>query len=96
MDLACQAPLSMEFSGKNTGVGSRFLLQGIFPTQGSNLHLLHQQADSLLSEPPGKPQDPTWLKAKKKKKRNVKQKQYDNKFNKDFKNGPHQTLFSKN
>ena len=33
--------------GKNTGVGCYFLLQGIFPTQGSNLHLLHQQADSL-------------------------------------------------
>ena len=27
--------------GKNTGVGCPFLLQGIFPTQGSNLHLLH-------------------------------------------------------
>ena len=27
---------SMEFSGKNTGVGCHFLLQGIFPTQGSN------------------------------------------------------------
>ena len=27
-------------SGKNTGVGCRFLLQGIFPTQGSNLDLL--------------------------------------------------------
>ena len=27
--------------GKNTGVGCHFLLQGIFPTQGSNLHLLH-------------------------------------------------------
>ena len=26
--------------GKNTGVGSRFLLQGIFTTQGSNPHLL--------------------------------------------------------
>ena len=25
------------FSGKNTGVGSRFLLQGAFPTQGSNV-----------------------------------------------------------
>ena len=25
--------------GKNTGVGCCFLLQGIFPTQGSNLHL---------------------------------------------------------
>ena len=41
-----------------TGVGSHFLLQGIFLTQGSNphlLHLLHWQADSLLSESPGKP-----------------------------------------
>ena len=34
-------------SGKSTGVGCRFLLQGIFPTQGSNLHLLHWQVDSL-------------------------------------------------
>ena len=33
--------LSMEFSGQNTGVGSRSLLQGIFPTQGSNLGLPH-------------------------------------------------------
>ena len=36
--------------GKNTGVGCRFLLQGIFPTQGSNpclLHLLYWQVDSL-------------------------------------------------
>ena len=27
--------------GQNTGEGSFFLLQGIFPTQGSNPHLLH-------------------------------------------------------
>ena len=27
--------------GKNTGVGCQALLQGIFPTQRSNLHLLH-------------------------------------------------------
>ena len=36
--------------GKNTGVGCHFLLQGLFPTQGSNLHhlcLLHWQAGSL-------------------------------------------------
>ena len=31
----------MEFSSKNPGVGCHFLLQGIFPTQGSNLSLLH-------------------------------------------------------
>ena len=35
---------------KNTGLGCHFLLQGIFPSQGLNLHLLcllHWQADSL-------------------------------------------------
>ena len=31
----CQAPLSMGFSGKNTGVGCLALLQGFFQTQGS-------------------------------------------------------------
>ena len=35
-----QVPLSMDFPGKNTGVGCHFLLQGIFPTQGSNPNLL--------------------------------------------------------
>ena len=35
------------FPGKNTGVGCYFLLQGIFPVQGSNLCLLHWQVDSL-------------------------------------------------
>ena len=38
------------FPGKNTGVGCHFLLQGIFPTQGSSPHLLsllHWQEDSL-------------------------------------------------
>ena len=37
--------------GQNTGVGRHSLLQGIFPTQGLNLyllHFLHLQADSLL------------------------------------------------
>ena len=29
-----------DFPGKNTGVGSHSLLQGIFPTQGSNPGLL--------------------------------------------------------
>ena len=32
---------SMKFSSQNTGVGSLSLLQGIFPTQGSNPGLLH-------------------------------------------------------
>ena len=43
------------FPGKNTEVGFHFLLQGIFPTQGSNLYLLHLQAVSLQLAPPGKP-----------------------------------------
>ena len=43
------------FPGKNTGAGCHFLLQGIFPTQGSNPPFLHWQADSSTTEPPGKP-----------------------------------------
>ena len=39
--IAHQASLSMDSPGKNTGVGSRSLLQGIFPTQGLNPDLLH-------------------------------------------------------
>ena len=44
--------------GKNTGAGCHALLQGIFPTQGSNpchLHVLHWQASSLPLVPPEKP-----------------------------------------
>ena len=32
--------MSLDLPGKNMGVGCNFLLQGIFPTQGSNPHLL--------------------------------------------------------
>ena len=42
-----QAPLSMGFSMQEDLSGLHFLLQGIFPTQGSNLCLLHWQVDSL-------------------------------------------------
>ena len=45
--VAHQAPPSVEFPGKDTGVGCHRLLQGIFPAQGSNSHLPYQQADSL-------------------------------------------------
>ena len=45
--IACQATLSVDFPGKNTVVGCHFLLQAIFPTQGSNPGLLHWQVDSL-------------------------------------------------
>ena len=44
--------------GKNTGVGCHALLQGILPTKGLNLpllHLQHWQAGSLPPAPPGKP-----------------------------------------
>ena len=44
--------------GMNTGVGCHALLQGIFPTQELNthlLHLLHWQVNSLPLPPQGKP-----------------------------------------
>ena len=40
--LAHQAPLSMGFPSKHTGVGCHFLLQGTFPTQGLNQPILYQ------------------------------------------------------
>ena len=43
--------------GQNTGVGSLSLLQGIFPTQGSNSDLLRFRLILELSEPPGKPKN---------------------------------------
>ena len=42
-----------DFPGKKTRVGCHFLLQGSFPTQGSNQYLLHWQAD--ITELPRKP-----------------------------------------
>ena len=47
-----------DFPGKNTGVGCHALLQGIFPTQGWNLCLLHLPALSgrfFITEPAGSP-----------------------------------------
>ena len=55
--VACQAPLSIRFSRQGYGVGCHALLQGIFPTQGSNLRLLsllHWQSGSLPLVPSGK------------------------------------------
>ena len=43
------------FPGKNTGVGCHILLQGIFPTQGSNLCFL--PSGFFATEPPGKPRN---------------------------------------
>ena len=55
--IAQQAPLSMEFSKKEYWVGSQSLLHGILSTQGSKLESPALQADSLPSEPPGKPEE---------------------------------------
>ena len=55
IDYTHQAPLSMDSLGKNTGVCCHALLQGVFPTQGLNPHLLrllHWQSGSLLLAPP--------------------------------------------
>ena len=41
------SPVHGDSPGKNTGVGCHFLLQGIFPTQGLNLHVLHGWAYAL-------------------------------------------------
>ena len=56
-NVAYQALPSMDFPGKSTGVGCHFLLQAIFPTQGSNpglphcrqtlCHLSHQRSHML-------------------------------------------------
>ena len=56
MDCSCQVPPPMGFSRQEYWSGCHFLLQGIFPTQGSNRNLLclvHWQAGSLPVAPPG-------------------------------------------
>ena len=52
--VAYQDPVSMGFSRQDTGVGYHVFLQGIFPTQGWNPHLLlllYWQVDSLPALP---------------------------------------------
>ena len=44
-----------DFPGRNTGVGCHSLLQGIFPTPGSNPGVLHWSASSLLQDLQGRP-----------------------------------------
>ena len=56
--LLCPCLDFLDFPDKNTRVGCRFLLQGIFRTQKLNpclLQLLHWQTGSLALAPPGKP-----------------------------------------
>ena len=47
----------LNFLGKNTGVGSHALFRGIFPTQGSNLGLLHCRQIFYCLSYEGSPQD---------------------------------------
>ena len=59
--IAHQAPHPWDSPSKNNGVGCHSLLQGIFPTQGSNPHLLcllHWQTGSL---PLALPVKPLWV-----------------------------------
>ena len=64
---AHQAPLSVGFSRQEHWSGCHALLQGIFLTQGSNLHLLcllHWETGSLPLVPPGKPTLSVWVEIK--------------------------------
>ena len=54
---ACQAALPWDFPGKNSGVHCHFFHYGIFPIQGSDLHLLHWQVDYFATETPGEPRN---------------------------------------
>ena len=52
--VASQAPLSMEFSSQEYWSGLSFLVPGNLPEPGIKPESPALQADSLLSEPPGK------------------------------------------
>ena len=64
--VAHQAPLSMEFSRQEYWSGLPFPSPGDLPDPGIEPGSLALQADSLLSEPPGKPieEDPKINKAR--------------------------------
>ena len=47
--------------GQNTGVGSHYLLQGIFPTQGSNPGLPHCRQILYCLSQPGSPRILEWV-----------------------------------
>ena len=53
--VACQAPLSWDSPGKNTGMGCYFLLQGIYPVMEPGSPALH--ADSLRLNYKGSPKN---------------------------------------
>ena len=49
-----------DFQGKSTGVGCHFLLQGMFPTQGSNPGLSHCRQTLYCLSHQGSPCSPYW------------------------------------
>ena len=53
--VACQALLSMGFSGKNIGVGCHSLLQGNLPNPGIEATSPAWAGGFFTTEPPGKP-----------------------------------------
>ena len=53
----CQAPLSMEFSRQEYWSGLPCPLPGDLPNPGIKPRSLALQANSLMSEPPGKPKN---------------------------------------
>ena len=59
--VAHQAPLSTGFSRQEYRVGCHSLQQGISLTQGPNPHLLHWQADPVITEPPGMPHTAVYM-----------------------------------
>ena len=61
MDFSGQNSDSMEFSGQNTGVGSLFFLQGIFPTQGSNPGFPHCRWTLYQLSHKGSPRTLEWV-----------------------------------
>ena len=56
--VACQAPPSMEISGHEYWNGLQLPSPGHLPYPGIDLECPVLQADSLPSEPPGKPLNP--------------------------------------
>ena len=56
-----QAPLSMEFSRQKYWNGEPFPSPGYLPKPGIEPRSPELQADSLLSEPPGKPLVPLYV-----------------------------------
>ena len=60
--VAQEAHLSKEFSRQeNPGVGFHFLVQGIFPTQGLNLYVLHYHCATREAPHGNTGLKPTWI-----------------------------------